>query len=270
LGSIQVFRGDLTDPATLHEAVQSIKPEKIFHLGATVTVSRDFNVAREVYNTNVIGTINLLRALEGIPYECFVNTGTCEEYGNNEAPFHEEQLPKPVSPYSSSKVATTMFCRMLHQTQGCPIVTLRPFLAYGPQQNLERLLPQAIVAALEGREFEMTLGEQTREVNYVADIVDAYLRAACSNQVFGEVINISNGMQLTVRDLVLAIFRLSGGAIAPRIGARPYRVNEVWHLYGDNAKAQRLLDWRPKTTLEDGLRRTIAWYREHLREGTLR
>jgi UDP-glucose 4-epimerase len=268
-GRLQVYRGDLRDPITLTGTLRKIRPQTIFHLAATVTVARDLNVAHEVYSSNVIGTINLLRALDGLGYECFVNTGTCEEYGNNEAPFREDQLPKPVSPYSASKAATTMFCTMLHTARGSPILTLRPFLAYGPQQNLERLLPQAIVAALQGREFEMTLGEQTREVNYVSDIVDGYVRAACSNNAFGEIINISNGTPVTVRRLVELIYEMAGAKVSPRIGARPYRENEVWHLYGDNAKARRLLDWRPTTTLEQGLERTIDWYRQHLKEGAI-
>ena len=267
LNRVNVHHADLCDYAALSAAIKQIKPQKVLHLAAYVDVSRDLHIAQDIFAINVNGTINLLRALEGTEYESFVNTGTCEEYGDSEAPFREQQPANPVSPYSASKAAVTLLCSMLHKSRGYPIVTLRPFLAYGPHQNLDRLLPQAVMAALQDQEFKMTLGEQRREVNYVSDIVDGYLKAACSNRVFGEIVNIGNGIPRTVRELVLGIYEAAGSKASPQIGALPYREREVWQLYSDNSKAKQLLDWRPRVTWEEGLERTIAWYRARLNGG---
>lgn len=267
LSQVAVHRTDLCDYSAITAAIKLVRPQLVFHLAAYVDVSRDLHIAYDMFETNVNGTINLLRALEGTEYECFVNTGTCEEYGDSEAPFREQQPVNPVSPYSASKAAVTLLCTMLHKSRGYPIVTLRPFLAYGPHQNLDRLLPQAVLAALQNQEFKMTLGEQLREVNYVSDIVDGYLKAACSDQVFGEIVNIGNGIPRTVRELVLSIFHAAGSKASPQIGALPYREREVWQLYCDNSKAKKLLDWQPRVTWDEGLEKTIAWYRTQLNGG---
>ena len=100
-----------------------------------------------------------------------VHVGTCEEYGDGPCPFYEDQLPQPVSPYSTAKVAATLRVLALHRTRGLRVTVARPFLTYGPGQTGDRLIPAAIRAALGGTPFAMTEGRQTREVNYVEDTV---------------------------------------------------------------------------------------------------
>ena len=260
---INLYHVDLRDFASVRKAAQDIKPQKLFHLAAYVDVSRSFEVMEEMVEVNIKGTLNLLRALDGTGYDCFINTGTCEEYGDNPVPFREEQIPNPVSPYSAAKVSTSMFCQMLHKTRGLPIITLRPFLTYGPRQESNMLIPLLIKKMIKGEALEMTQGEQTREFNYVDDIVDGFIKASISPGAIGEIINIGNGLEYKIRDVVEMILKLMDSPLKPKLGALDYRPGEARHFYCDNTKAREILGWSPKVDLEDGLKMTINWFQKH-------
>lgn len=255
-----IHRISLLDINNLKSLVNEIKPKIIFHLAADVNVDRSPSRMSKMMNVNFQGTVNLLDALDGVGYDCFVNTGTCEEYGDNPVPFKEEQCPSPVSPYSVSKASSTMYCSMLAKTRDCPIVTLRPFLTYGPFQLSRMLIPVTIMKALKGEEFKMTKGEQTREFNFVDDIVDGYLKAAITPGARGEVINIGNGKEYTIKEVVTLILDFLGNPITPLIGVLPYREGETWNFYCDNSKARRILNWAPKVDIREGLKKTIDWF----------
>jgi nucleoside-diphosphate-sugar epimerase len=264
---IKLYYADLKDYESLRKVVQDIKPQKIFHLAAYVDVSRSLEVMEEMVEVNIKGTLNLLRGSDGTGYDCFINTGTSEEYGDNPVPFRESQMPNPVSPYSASKVATIMFCQMLYKTKGLPIITLRPFLTYGPGQESNMLIPSLVKKAIRGETFEMTGGEQTREFNYVDDIVDGFIKAAVTPRAIGEIINIGNSQEYKIRDVVAMVLKLMNSPLKPKFGALAYRPGETWHFYCNNTKAREILGWRPKVSLEDGLRMTIDWFQKHyLRE----
>ena len=264
-GDLIPWYGDLTDYQSLCSCIKNSKPQIIFHLATFRNVERDVKLIDFMIDTNVKGTVNLLRSVidEKIALERFINTGTCEEYGDASVPFHEDKREKPVSPYSASKVAATYFCQMIHKTMGVPIVTLRPFLAYGPYQDADMFIPSLICHCLEKRDFPMTEGDQTREFNYVDDIVDAYLlAAACQNlqNVNGEIINIGNSIEYKIKDVAEKIVKMMGSPIRLLKGALPKRTGETEHFFCSNEKAKRLLGWTPKIILDDGLRKTIQWY----------
>lgn len=267
VGNLVSWYGDLTDYQSLCSCIKNSKPQIIFHLATFRNVERDVKLIDFMIDTNIKGTVNLLRSVidEKIALECFINTGTCEEYGDVSAPFHEDRKEMPVSPYSASKVAATYFCQMIHKTMELPIVTLRPFLSYGPYQDTDMMfIPSLINHCLEGKDFPMTEGNQTREFNYVDDIVDAYILAAeCQNAV-GEIINIGNGIEYRIKDVAEKIVKMMGNPIRLLIGAMPKRAGETKHFFCSNEKAKRLLGWAPKTSLDAGLRKTIEWYENNI------
>jgi nucleoside-diphosphate-sugar epimerase len=259
----KVYNIDLLNSNVLSKLAETIRPKIIFHLAALVNVDRSPNLISKMMRVNFEGTVNLLRAFGNAGYECFINTGTCEEYGDIPTPFKEDQCPNPVSPYSVSKASATLYCSMLAKTQKFPILTLRPFLTYGPFQISNMLIPDTIKKALKGETFEMTEGEQTREFNFVDDIVEGYLAAAATPVAPGEIINIGNGKEYTVRNVVEKILAILGNPIIPAIGALAYRSGETWHFYCDNSKAKKILGWGPKVDLDEGLKKTINWYSEN-------
>lgn len=258
--NVWIHKADIRRPLQIKRGIKAISPQKVFHLAAFTNPSRSPETTKAAVETNLIGTLNLLEAIDGTDCDHFINTGTCEEYGQNKAPFKETQLPDPVSPYSASKSAAVLFCNMYHRTYGYPITSLRPFLVYGPGQNKKMFVPSLIMAALGGQDFKTTGGKQTREMNYISDIVDGYLKAALSKKAIGETINLGNGKQYSIRYIAKKINEITGNRIKILFGTIPYRENEIWRLYCDNSKARKILEWEPKVGLAEGLNLTINWY----------
>ncbi len=263
---LAVWEGDIRNFRVVISCFKKIRPAFIYHLAALRNVARQPELIEEMMDVNVKGTVSLLAAaLETLPrLKCFINTGTCEEYGNGPVPFREHQRETPVSPYSASKVAATYYGQMMFSSFGLPVTTLRPFLTYGPQQDKDMFIPALITHCLERKDFPMTEGDQTREFNYVSDVVDAFICAARRFGVcLGEVINVGNGREYTIFDVAQKVVNLMGNPISLLKGAMPKRVGEAARFFSDNKKARVLLRWRPRVGLDDGLKKTIAWYRKN-------
>jgi nucleoside-diphosphate-sugar epimerase len=201
-------------------------------------------------------------ALNG-EYERFVNVGSGDVYGDAPVPFREDGPVNPVSPYAVSKYAAERFCRMFHQAYGWPIVCLRPFNVYGPWQSVDRIIPELIISALGDRDIPMTEGRQTREFMYVEEVAEVFVRTLVQPDINGEVINVSHGEEVPIRELALTVLGLMDTKATALFGALETRPNEIWRMFGDNAKARQLLDWAPRISLHEGLSRTIEWYRLH-------
>jgi nucleoside-diphosphate-sugar epimerase len=256
--------GNLTDPSAMASVVERAKPSIVFHLGAYTHVGKSWNRLDECIQTNVQGTVNLLQALARDEYRRFVYTSTSEVYGDVAVPFGEDSIVNPLSPYSVSKYAGERFCLMLQRGHGWPIVVVRPFNAYGPAQSPDRVIPEIIVKALRKERLAMTQGRQTREFNFVGDLVDGFVRAATVPEVEGKVFNIGGGEEVAMRDLAQMILGLMGNPITAEIGALPDRPTEIWHMRSDSTKARDALGYRPQRSLAEGLEETIAWYRAEL------
>jgi UDP-glucose 4-epimerase len=263
---INLHEGNLNDRGVLHALARAVRPDVVFHLGAYTHVGKSWERVDECVQTNVAGTVNLLYALEDTGYRRFVYTGTSEIYGGIDVPFREDAAVEPCSPYAASKYAGERFCRMLHRSRGWPIVLLRPFNAYGPGQSPDRVIPEIIVRALEKRDLRMTAGRQTREFNYVEDLVDGFVRAAVTPGIEGELFNLGCEDEVAIADLATRVLALMGDPIAPEIGALPERPGEILRMRSDSAKAREMLGWAARVPLDDGLWHTIAWYEQELRK----
>ncbi len=259
LDEVRVREVDLRDGQTVRQLVRECQPSKIYHLAA-VGVTDPGVAPMLAVQVNVMGTLNLLEALKETECDCFINTGTCYEYGHNTPPMREDQMVDPISTYAASKSAAWLFCSMYHRTRGYPVVTVRPFTVYGPRQGERALIPQLIISALREEDFAMTGGEQTRDFTYVDDVVEGYIRASLSEEAIGQTINLGTGEERPIKDVVLEVLELMGNPVKPLIGALPYRPREIWRLCSDSSKARELLGWQSQVSLEDGLRKTIAWY----------
>jgi len=254
---------DVRDPANLKELVEKIEPTHVYHLAAFVNAGRDPELIDKAVEINIRGTLNLLRSLSGSPVESIVHLGTSEVYGDNEPPFAEDMSARPTSPYSISKVASEHFCHMFYKVHGLPLVCLRPFNVYGEGQGPGMMIPQVISTCLTNRGMDLTEGRQTREVNHAQDIVEGIVTASMTKSARGEIINLGSGLEISVRKLAERIKELSGSTSSLNFGALAYRDNEIWRMFCDNSKAQRILGWKPKIDLEEGLKRTIDWYRQN-------
>ena len=253
---------DISDPDAVKACFEAAQPSLVFHLASPVDLSRDpaaFDPLRP----------GVLDATHHVAQACLargarlVSAGTCEEYGAQQAPFVETMQAMPVSAYSCLKLAATQWLLTLHRVAGLEATVVRPFLSYGPGQAPVRLIPAAIAAAVAGQPFEITDGRQTREVNFVTDVVRGIAAAAAPGAV-GVVVNIGGGPEISVRSLATTIFDLAGadpGLV--RAGALPRRGGEVARFFGDHSLARTLLDHRPRVSLEQGLQATVDHWRAH-------
>jgi UDP-glucose 4-epimerase len=258
---ITLHGGNLNDAGAMASIVEKADPAVVFHLGAYTHVGKSWDRVDECIQTNIHGTVSLLQALAARGrFSRFVYTSTSEVYGDIPSPFREDAAVDPISPYSVSKYAGERFCRMLWRGRDWPIVVVRPFNAYGPAQSPDRVIPEIIVKALRRERLLMTDGLQTREFNYVSDLVDGFLLAATVEGIEGEVFNIGGGEEVSMRDLAATVLEIMGDPITAEFGALPNRPTEIWTMRSDVTKARERLGLPEPRSLREGLEETITWY----------
>lgn len=264
---VVLHEGSLADRSAMDAVVGGSDPTHVFHLGAYTHVGKSWQRVDECVQVNVQGTVNLLQALGRTSLRRLVNVGTSEIYGDVEVPFREDVAVRPASPYAASKHGAEQMCRLWHDGRGFPVVMVRPFNAYGPWQTPDRVVPEVIVRALRGEHLRLTTGRQTREFNFVEDLVDGMVRAAVVPGIDGQLFNLGCGEDVSIRSLTELILSLMGDPVKADFGALPDRPIEIWRMRCDNERAGRVLGYRPRHRLDEGLRRTIDWYRSELANG---
>ncbi len=266
LAQMEVLPGDLRDPHAVKQACQGV--EIVFHLGALISIPYSYRNPREVVETNVLGTLNVLMAARQTGVGRVIHTSTSEVYGTARyTPIDENHPWQGQSPYSASKIAADRLAESFYRSFDLPVCILRPFNTYGPRQSARAVIPTIIVQALTAD--EVRLGDLTprRDLTYVADTVQGFIRMAqAGDEVLGEEINLGTDTEVSIGELAQTIFRVLGKT--PRIVTDPARLrpakSEVYRLWADNRKAREILGWSPQISLEEGLRRTIAWIEMHL------
>ncbi len=259
---INIVEADIrnTDPLRI---IKKIKPHIIFHMAAYNHVGDSFFNYSEAIDTNGKGTFNLLEAYD--EYEKFIYISSSEVYGfQKKLPFTENNCAKPISPYAIGKFAGDLYCQ-IKIANGYPIVILRPFNTFGPYQSPRAIIAEVIIKALKGEPIYATKGEQTREFNYVSNIIDAFILAAENDEAIGKIINIGSGEEISIKELILMIHKLTNSNSKLYIGKLPYRPTEIWKMSTSNKLAKDILGWEPKIKFIKGLKLTINWYKEFLK-----
>ena len=232
--------------------------DAIFHLAA-VGVTGEVTDLRQVVTGNIDGTLAALLAAQRLGSR-LVYCGSCFEYGSGER-WSEEALPAPTTEYGAAKAAGWLLANAFARRTGVEVVSLRPFTMYGPMEPPGRLVPSVVRLALAGRPIDLTPGDQRRDFVFVSDAVDAFIAAATTDAAVGGTFNICTGNPVTVRDVVRRVLQSTGSASEPRFGAIAYRPTELAVLSGDPTRAEQILAWRSRVSLDEGLARMIAWFR---------
>ena len=243
--------------------VTRVKPQVIFHLAADAYVPYSFDRPLEVMTTNLHGTLNMLAAALRLKrLERIVCTSSSEVYGSALKSSIDENHPlNPTSPYAASKVSADRFAYSYYQTYGLPLAIIRPFNTYGPRHTYD-VIPKFIRMALGNEPITIHgTGEQSRDFTYVDDMVRAFLLMGQSPKAVGEVVNFGTHKDISINRTARLIVELSQSK--SKIIHIPKRIAEVQKLRCDASKAYRLFGWRPKISIEEGLRRNIEWAREH-------
>jgi len=262
---VELIEGDLRDEKALSAAIQGVR--YVFHLAALPSVIRSVHDPLSTNAVNITGTLHLLMAARDADVERVVFSSSSSVYGDTPTlPKKEDMLPMPLSPYALSKLAGEHYCRMFHGLFGLVTFSLRYFNVYGPRQDpaseYAAVIPRFITAVLRG-ESPTVYGDgtQTRDFTFVDDVTAANL--ACiraPESAAGTVFNAAGGGRVSVKELAETICRLAGRECSIRyVDPRP---GDVKHSQGDGSLAERVLGWRVQTSLEEGLRRTMDWFRE--------
>lgn len=255
---------DLCDAGQVERAVQTIRPEWIFHLAAYGAYSHQTDIQR-IMQTNILGTVNLVQACLETGFEAFVNTGSSSEYGfQDHAPAETEPL-EPNSHYAVAKASATMFCRYTAQSRDVHLTTLRLYSVYGPYEEPTRLLPTLIVYGLRNQLPPLVNPDVARDYVYIDDALEAYLLAAARpTQERGAVYNVGTGIQTTLRQVVSVAKQILGIEAEPVWSSMPNRRWDTTVWVADNRKIQRELGWEPCYTFEQGFCKMVDWLRHNL------
>jgi NAD dependent epimerase/dehydratase len=262
---MKVTSGDLRDAQALEQATRGI--EVLFHLGALIAIPYSYLHPLEVIETNVLGTFNVLSAARKNGVSKFVHTSTSEVYGTARyVPISEAHPLQGQSPYSASKIGADKIAESFYRSFDLPVATIRPFNTYGPRQSARAVIPTIITQTLTGDEIRLGSLRPTRDFTFVKDTVEGFLRVAESTRTVGEEMNIGSDHEISIGALAQKIIEIVGRSV--RVVEESQRLrpekSEVQRLWADTQKARELLGWSPQTSLDDGLRQTVAWISQNL------
>lgn len=260
---IQIVRGDLTDFTSVFNATKDI--DIVFHAGAIVPVTEARNVPSNTFNVNILGTFNVAWAANNNNVKKMVHISTCHVYGNqpeNKLPIKEDVIPNPNDVYSASKYSAEIILRPFIN-QGFDISITRAFNHYGPCQRGDYFVPKVISQVLKGQAPKLGNPNPTRDYSYVRDIVSGYMLVAEFGQS-GEIYHFCSGKELKMGDFCNKIIEACSSDIKPVWESDSIRKQDISRLYGDYSKAKKEFGWKPTTSLEEGLRLTVDWWKNNL------
>jgi len=271
---VNVVHGDICDADLIERAVGEYEVDTVFHLAAQTIVGIANTAPLSTFETNIRGTWTVLEACRHLGVQRVVVAASDKAYGIHERLPYQEDFPlRPLYPYDVSKAATDMIARSYWHTFGLPVAVTRfANLFGGGDLNLSRLVPEAALAAIEGRRPVIRSdGTLERDFLYVEDAVAAYLaicRLLDDGTGAGEAFNAGGDEPHSVLEVVEMMCRVAGTGVEPDVRGTGTPPGEITRQWVDSTKLRRLSGWAPQVSLEEGLRRTIEWYREYVPRGT--
>jgi nucleoside-diphosphate-sugar epimerase len=264
-GKIEFIEGDIRDYDAIRRAMDGVRVT--FHEAAIPSVPRSVAEPQLNHDANSNGTFNVLMAARDAGVKRVVYAASSSAYGETEElPKRETMPPSPLSPYAAAKLFGEYYCQVFTRVYGLETVSLRYFNVFGPRQDpsspYSGVISKFVTALLKG-ETPVIFGdgEQSRDFTYVANVVDANLRAAEAPAASGEMMNMGIGDRITLNQLLAELQTIIGTSLTPRYEAP--RAGDVRHSLADISRAERLLGYRPLVGLREGLEHTVAWYREN-------
>lgn len=267
--NLDVVLGDIRDPQQSIDLCQD--QDLIFHLAALIDIPYSYIAPASYFQTNVLGTVNLLEGVRRNKVKRFIHTSTSEVYGTAlYSPMNEEHPLQSQSPYAASKVGADKAALSYFMSFGLPVSVVRPFNNYGPRQSSRGVIPTIISQILTKEIKQVKLGslKPIRDYVYVKDTVEGFIQIASSPDTIGEVVNIGSGQGYSIEQIYKMIVKITG--INKVIKTDPKRIrpqkSEVWKLVCNNEKLIKLTNWKQKTSFEEGLKETINWIENNLNE----
>ena len=264
LDNIEILNGDVRDPFYCKVITKDI--DIVFHLAALIAIPYSYVAPNSYIDTNISGTLNILQASLENKVSRVIHTSTSEVYGTAQyVPIDENHPLQAQSPYSASKIGADAIAMSFFNSFNLPLTIARPFNTYGPRQSARAVIPSIITQIADGAKI-LKLGDlsPTRDFNYVEDTCRGFIALANSDQTIGEVVNIGSNYEISVSDtidLIKDIMKSDVKVVSDTQRIRPGK-SEVFRLWCDNSKIEKLTGFKPKYSLKDGLIKTVEWFKD--------
>lgn len=262
---LEIAYGDIADYEFMRQTVAGC--DIVFHLAALIAIPYSYQAPRSFFRTNLEGTLNVLQAARESGVARVVHTSTSEVYGSAQyVPIDELHPIQAQSPYSASKIAADAAAYSYFCSYNLPVVTARPFNTFGPRQSARAVIPTVISQALTRDVITLGNTSSTRDFNYVENTVEGFLSLAEADQAIGQTFNFGTGREVSIQEVVEIVFSITGRKLDVNIEQtrlRPER-SEVDRLCASYSKASGVCGWKPRISLEEGLRRTVEWVQGNL------
>jgi NAD dependent epimerase/dehydratase len=258
---IEVFSGDIRDPFYCEELVSGV--DIVFHLAALIAIPYSYISPQSYIETNIQGTLNICQASIKNKVSRVLHTSTSEVYGTAKfVPINEDHPLQPQSPYSASKIGADAIAMSFFNSFNLPLTIVRPFNTYGPRQSARAVIPTIITQIANGAK-EISLGDTTptRDFTYVEDTCSGFLELSACDDSIGETVNLGSNSEISISDaleIIKNLMKSDVNFILDKERIRP-KNSEVYRLWSDNSKLRRLTNFCPKTSIEEGLKKTIDW-----------
>lgn len=261
------LKADILDYSAINKFIKDSDIEVCFHLASASLVEEGQLHPYQTFKVNTEGTLNILESARNNNLNRIIVASTSHVYGKNKVPYFENYMPRPTRPYETSKACTDIIAQSYAESFNLPVLIPRFVNIYGPGDlNFQRLIPKTIKSVLEDVSPKMWGGGAIRDYLFIDDAIDAYLlltkiniNKVGNNRVF----NFGSSNMISVEDLIKKIIKISGKNRTIK-KENIEREGEIASQYVSSKKAARLLGWKPKVNLDEGLQKTIDWYSKFL------
>jgi NAD dependent epimerase/dehydratase len=264
---LKVIAGNIEDGNFVAQQVKGI--DIIFHLAGLIAIPYSYVAPMSYVKTNIEGTLNLLEAARKERVEKVIHTSTSETYGSAcYTPIDEKHPLQGQSPYSASKIGADKIAESYYRSYELPVVTIRPFNTFGPRQSARAIIPTIITQALTQDEIKLGSLDPVRDLSFVRDVTQAFIKLAESGETIGETINIGSGKGVSIGELaaeILEIMNCKKKIVVEEQRVRPPK-SEVRLLVCDNTKALKLTGWKPVYSLKQGLVEVVDFISRNLHQ----
>ena len=263
LSKIDVFTGDVRDSNGVRTAMKDI--DIVYHLAALIAIPYSYHSPEAYVDTNVKGTLNIVQAAKDLNIERVLVTSTSEVYGTAQyVPIDEKHPRQGQSPYSATKIGADCIAESFYRSFNLPLTIVRPFNTYGPRQSARAIIPTIITQLLNGYET-IQLGDltPTRDLVFAKDTARGFLEISLCDKLIGHDVNIATKNEISIGDLAQELINQinPNAKIAQDTDRIRPEKSEVFRLFGDNSKLLEYTNWKPETTLKEGLKETIEWFK---------
>ena len=261
--NLEIIPGDIRDSTMMDTIVEDA--EVVFHTAALIAIPYSYSAPESYIDTNIKGTLNILNACRKHETTRILITSTSEVYGTAMyVPIDEKHPKQGQSPYSASKIGADALAESYYRSFGMPITIVRPFNTYGPRQSARAVIPTIITQILAGaKKIKLGSLHPTRDLVYVKDTAEGFLRISQCDSLIGEDVNIATQNEISIGELAGKIIEMTGGdceIVTDDVRLRPDK-SEVERLLGSANKLDKYTNWKTATSLDDGLKETLNWFR---------